>query len=452
LISPSKNPTVDEAPILHVDLDAFFASVEVLDNPALRGKPVAVGGAGERGVIASASYEARRYGIRSAMPSVVAKRACPALIILPGRFDRYEAYSRQFHDVVRDLTPDFEPLGLDEVFADLRSLRRLDVQPLAAAASLRRRINDELGLLCGVGLGRNKLFAKLASKESKPRIVNRRLVEGPGVFWVSPEQEARWLEALPVRALWGVGPATAAKLAQLGLTWVRDLARVDETTLAQHVGPSMAAALAAYAQGEDYREVVVDRALKSVGHDQTFARSLLGLDEVKKALKVHAAVVARALREKGQVARTMSVSVRFDDLTSVSRSQTLSFGIDDEFAIEAIGEALLQSVDLSRSVRLLGLHASGLLERSENHMQLSFGIETTSLDAKVGAAAISRERQVGNEALRDAIDEVRQRFGRTSVGVASELSDKGVDVVTQRGRHAFGPEKSKNDDDATRER
>ena len=434
-----------------MDLDAFFASVEVLDDPRLRGKPVAVGGAGERGVIASASYEARRYGVRSAMPSVIAKRACPALIILPGRFDRYEEYSRRFHDVVGDLTPEYEPLGLDEVFADLRSLRRLGVRPLDAATSLRRRITNELGLYCGVGLGRNKLFAKLASKESKPRVVDRGLVEGPGVFWVSPAQEAEWLRVLPVRALWGVGPATAAKLAQLGLTWVRDLARVDEATLAQHVGPSMAATLADYAKGEDYRDVVVDRALKSLGHDQTFARSLTGLLALRGALKVHAGVVARALREKERVARTITVIVRFDDRTSVSRSQTLTFGIDDEDAIEAIAGALVQSLDLSKSVRLLGLYASGFLERRENQMQLSFGIEAPSLDAKAGAVALSRSSQVGNEALRDAIDEVRRRFGRTSLATANELGDRGVEVATQRGRHAFGPDEARDEPDVTRE-
>jgi DNA polymerase-4 len=447
LNSPTKSPTVDEAPLLHVDLDAFFASVEILDDPTLKGMPVAVGGAGARGVIASASYEARRYGVRSAMPSVTAKRACPNLIILPGRFDRYEAYSRRFHDIVRDLTPDFEPLGLDEVFADLRSLRRLKVKPLEAAGTLRHRINHELGLLCGVGLGRNKLFAKLASKESKPRIEQGSLVDGPGVFWVSPEQEALWLDTLPVRALWGVGPATAEKLAQLGLTWVRDLARVDEATLAAHVGPSMAAALAAYAQGEDFRDVVVDRELKSLGHDQTFARSLCGLDEVREALKTHAAVVARGLREKGRVARTISVIVRFDDRSSVSRSQTLSFGVDDEYAIEAVGEALLQGVDLSLAVRLLGLHASGFMERADNHVQLSFGIDAQTTDAKAKSIALSRARQVENEALRDAVDEVRRRFGRTSVGTASELGDDGLEVITQRGRAAFGP----NDDDVRNE-
>jgi DNA polymerase-4 len=440
LNSPSEQPSVDEAPLLHIDLDAFFASVEILDDPTLKGKPVCVGGGGERGVIASASYEARRFGVRSAMPSVVAKRICPSLVIIPGHFDRYEVYSRKFHDIVRDLTPDFESLGLDEVFCDLRSLRRLNVRPIEAGFALRRRIWDELELLCGVGLGRNKLFAKLASKKSKPYVKDGRLVDGPGVVWVSPQLEARWLEELPVRALWGVGPATAAKLEKLGLHWVRDLARVGEATLSTHVGASMAASLCAYAQGEDRREVVADREMKSVGHDQTFAKSLEGINQVLDAAKGHAAVVARALRGQGRVARTITVVVRFDDLTSVSRSQTLSFGVDDEVAIMAIAEALLQSVELHHAVRLLGIHASSFLERERNQMQLTFGFEAVSGNAREQAEIVSRERQIGHEALRDAVDEVRQRFGRAALGTASELGEHGVDIKTQRGRHAFGPE------------
>ncbi len=437
----SFEPSVDQAPILHVDLDAFFASVEILDDPSLAGRPVCVGGMAERGVIASASYEARRYGVRSAMPSMVARRLCPDLIILPGRFDRYEVYSRQFHEIIRDLTPDVEPLGLDEAFCDLRSLRRLSVRPLEAATRLRERIGDELGLLSGVGLGRNKLFAKLASKESKPRIVEGQLVDGPGVVWVSPALESRWLEAMPVRALWGVGPATASKLQRLGLNWVRDLAHVDEATLARHVGSSMAASLAAYAKGEDFRDVVVDRDVKSVGHDQTFARSLESLRELSDAAKIHAGVVARALRSQGRVARTITVVLRFDDLTSISRSQTLPFGIDDEAALLAVTEALLSSVELRQSVRLLGVHASSFLERSQNQVQLSFDLVADSSDARERAARISLDRQLGHEALRDALDEIRRRFGRTSVGSVSELRDGAVDVATQRGRHAFGPDK-----------
>jgi DNA polymerase-4 len=440
LNSPSEDPSVDEAPLFHIDLDAFFASVEILDDPSLVGKPVVVGGPASRGVVASASYQARRFGVRSAMPTVIARRLCPDLIVLPGRFDRYEEYSRKFHHVIRDLTPDFEPLGLDEVFADLRSLRLLNVRPIEAAVALRARINTELGLECGVGLGRNKLFAKLASKKSKPRVENGKLVPGAGVVWVSKRLEAQWLNELPVRALWGVGPATAAKLEKLGLRWVRDLVSVDERTLASHVGPSLAATLWAFAHGEDNREVVVDRVVKSIGHEQTFLRSLQGMDELVVAARTHSAVVARALRSQGRVARTISIVVRFDDFTGVTRSQTLSFGIDDEFAITAIAEALLGSVDLPHTVRLLGVHASSFLERSENQMQLTFGFEASSDNAREQAQLVSRERQVGYEALRDAVDDVRHKFGRAAVGTASELRDGGVEIETQRGRHAFGPE------------
>lgn len=440
MTSPSEDPSLDEAPILHVDLDAFFASVEVLDDPTLRGKPVCVGGAGERGVVASASYEARRYGVRSAMPSVVARRLCPDLVMLPGRFDRYEEYSKRFHTLVEGLTPEYEPLGLDEVFADLRGLHRLGVRPVAAAWALRARITDELSLRCGIGLGRNKLFAKIASKQSKPRVEDGRLVEGAGVVWVSPALEEAWLAAMPVDALWGVGPATAAKLRRLGLGYVRDLARVDEATLRGHVGPALAATLVAYAQGEDRREVDSDRRAKSLGNEQTFARSLLGLVEVTPRVREHAAVVARTLREHERVARTISVVVRYDDFTGVTRAQTLPFGIDDEEAVAAIAEALVATVDLSQAVRLVGVHASGLIAPDQNALQLSFGLEGDEADLRQRATQRSLERQVSREALRDAVDEVRRRFGRTAVASGSDLSEVGVDVATQRGKTMFGPE------------
>jgi DNA polymerase-4 len=184
--------------------------------------------------------------------------------------------------------------------------------------------------------------------------------------------------------------------------------------------------------GEDRREVIVDREMKSVGHDQTFARSIEGIDQLAHLAKGHAAVVARALRSQGRVARTITVVVRFDDLTSVSRSQTLSFGVDDEAAIAAIAEALLQSVDLH--------HASSFLERENNQMQLTFAIQASSDNAREWAEIVSRARQISHEALRDAVDEVRQRFGRAALGTASELGEHGVDIATQRGRHAFGPE------------
>lgn len=437
--SPNSSPSLHEVPILHVDLDAFFASVEILDDPSLVGRPVCVGGSAARGVIASASYEARRHGVTSAMPSVVARRLCPELIILPGRFERYEQYSHRFHSLVNDLTPEYEPLGLDEVFADLRSLRRLRIRPVEAAQQLRRRIREELFLECGVGLGRNKLFAKLASKRSKPRIVDHRLLEGPGVVWVSREMERNWLEEMPVRALWGVGPATAKKLQQLGLYWVRDLRGVDQASLARHVGSAMAATLASYARGEDDRPVDSRRELKSLGHDQTFATSLVGPGEVFAQCRHHAGVVARALRAQGRVARTLSVVLRFDDLTSLSRSQTLPFGVDDEAAICSLAQALAGSVDLSRPVRLLGLYASSFLARENNPVQLSFGVSVSS-DVRDEAVEHSRERQMSSAALRDALDDIRQRYGANSVGVASDLDGDGLRIERQRGSHAFGPE------------
>ncbi len=435
--SPSRRPGVLEAPILHVDLDAFFASVEVLDDPSLAGRPVAVGGAGERGVIASASYEARRYGVRSAMSSALARRLCPSLVVLPGRFERYAEYSRRFHGLVADLTPVYEPLGLDEVFCDLRSLARLGVDPIEAAHGLRRRLLEELRLRCGIGVARNKLFAKLASKAAKPRVDAGQLVEGEGVVWVDGATEERWLATLPVRALWGVGPATAAKLERLGLLFVRDLRGVGAATLARSVGPSMAATLVAFAAGEDDREVVTDRPLKSLGHEETFQRSLVGRRELATALRAQAGVVARTLRERDLVARTLTLLVRFDDGTQVSRSQTVGYGLDDEGALLELAEALAGSVELVGAVRLLGLHASGLRARTGEGLQLRLPLGAPATDAPEDRA---RARQAERAALRDAIDEVRRRFGRDALATAGELTADGVEVATQRGRHPFGPE------------
>lgn len=433
-------PGVHEAPIAHVDLDAFFASVEILDDPSLRGRPVAVGGAGERGVIASASYEARRFGVSSAMPSVIARRRCPSLIILPGRFERYSEVSRRFHEMIGDVTPHVEPIGLDEAFLDLRSLGLLRVDPIRAVSELRERIRTELQLLSGVGLARNKLFAKLASRRAKPSVRNGRLVDGPGVLWVSPELEVQWLNELEVRSLWGVGPATNAKLAQLGVRYVRELAMISQADLERHFGPSLGATLAAYATGDDPREVITARAQRSVGHDQTFATSLAGVTEVRRALIGHAGVVGRALRRRREVARTISVVARFDDLQSVSRAQTLAFGIDDVDAIYSVAEALVSSIDLSRSTRLLGLYASNLSAREDNAVQLRFDLPDEGTDDRSRALRTSHDFQVSREALRDVVDDIRRRFGTHSLASAGELTSEGIEVSNQRSSHPFGPE------------
>lgn len=436
--SLASEPTLEQAPILHVDLDAFFASVEVLDDPSLQGRPVCVGGVGPRGVIASASYEARQFGVRSAMPTAVAMRRCPELVVMPGRFDRYEEYSAMFHAIVRDLSPVYEPISLDEVFIDVQSLAALHIRPMAAGRALRDRLRDELRLQCGIGVARNKLFAKLGSKAAKPRSVGGRLVPGAGVFWVSPEVEHQWLHELPVEALWGVGPATAAKLRQRGLRLVRDLRKIDEATLAHHIGSAMAATLHAYAHGEDKRVVEVQRVTKSIGHDQTFAQSIIGHQALGVAIVHHAGIVARALRGRGVVAKTVTVGVRFEDFQLVQRSQSLPFGVDDSSAIAAVAMALLEGIDVSSPVRLLQVHAAGLMDRHVNEVQLSFGVPDGS-SGRAGALEASRAAQVANEALRDVLDDIRQRYGSSAVGRASELSESGLDVQRQRGSNPFGP-------------
>ena len=421
--------------ILHIDLDSFFASVEVLDDPQLRGRPVAVGGDGDRGVVASANYEARRYGVYSAMPMVVARRRCPDLVIRPGRFDRYEEMSARFHAIVFDLTPVVEPLGLDEVFADLTSVARFHLDSVSAAHSVRQRIADELSLDCGIGVGRNKLFAKLASKKAKPRVVDGQLVAGPGVFLVTDEVEREWLDELPVRALWGVGPATAKKLDQMGLRLVRDIRAIEVRDLLPALGPAVSQTLWEFAHGIDTRTVEVDRVGKSIGHDATYPRSIPGATQVRAVLLDHATVVARNLRERELVARTITLVLRFDDFRGITRSHTLAFGVDDARAIEEIAAALLESVSIEQAVRLVGIHASGLRARAANQVQLTFDVGAS--DARDAAQENARQRQVDGSALRDAIDEVRQRFGQTAVATLRDLHDEGVELGEQRGRSAF---------------
>lgn len=430
--------TVDDYPILHVDLDAFFASVEVLDDPSLEGRPVAVGGPGERGVIASASYVARARGVRSAMSSLVALRLCPDLVILPGRFSRYEEVSAQFHDILADLTPIFEPLSLDEAFADLSSLRRLEVDPVRAAHDLRARIRDEIGVGSGVGLGRNKLFAKLGSKHSKATFADGQIHEGPGVYVVTPAIEVQWLETLSVRALWGVGPALEARLVRLGLRYIRDLRGIEESVLARHVGPAMAHTLVEYAQGIDERPVEPDRANKSLGHEETFGVSVTDDEELRRHARRQSAIVARTMRETAQVARRVSVHVKFDDLTSVSRSHTVSYGIDDEEAVFAIADELVGTIERRGPVRLFGVYLSMLGPRENLATQLAFDLQSTPHEMT------SEERQLRSESLKEALDDVRRRFGRSAVGTGIDFDRGELRVATQRDRHAFGPEATEN--------
>ncbi|HZU80852.1 MAG TPA: DNA polymerase IV, partial [Acidimicrobiales bacterium] len=223
--------SVLDCTVLHVDMDAFFAAVEVLDDPALAGKPVIVGGSGMRGVVASCTYEARVFGVRSAMSAVEARRRCPKALFVSGRYWRYQQVSEQLHEVLHEFTPVVEPIGLDEAFLDVAGAVRLLGPPPTIAAALRAAVGDRLGLTCSVGVARTKMVAKLASEAAKPLATSEGPRPGRGVVVVEPEQELAFLHALPVRALWGVGPATAVRLERLGVTTVAELAALPEETL-----------------------------------------------------------------------------------------------------------------------------------------------------------------------------------------------------------------------------
>ena len=419
--------------ILHVDMDAFFASVEVLDDPSLSGKPVIVGGAGARGVVASCTYEARAYGVHSAMPSMRARQLCPDAIFLSGRHGRYAEVSAELHKILADITPMIEPIGLDEAFMDVAGALRLLGPPDQIAHGLRRRVRDELGLACAVGIGRSKMLAKLASRAAKPRASRAGLVPGPGVFLVEPADELAFLHRHDVEALWGVGPATAKRLHELGVRTVGDLAAVPPDALVRRLGKASGAHLAALARGEDPDPVNPNRPNKSIGHEETFSQDLVDPHELERHVLRMAESVATMLRGASTSARTITVKVKFKDLSLQTRSHTLGRPIATGGAIGQVAAALLAGIDPGEGVRLLGVSASGL--GTDGVDQLSFDLGD-GLDAD-NQSATAREQSWHD--VTAAVDAIRTRFGRGAVGSAAMVTDEGVQVPARRDA-PWGPD------------
>ena len=260
--------------VLHVDMDAFYVSVELRRHPELVGQPVVVGGTGPRGVVAAASYEARRFGVTSALPSTVARRRCPHAVFLPGDHQLYSAVSRDVHEIFRRFTPVVEPLSLDEAFLDVTGATRLFGDGVAIARRIRDDVRAELALGCSVGVASNKFLAKLASVEAKPVAYPDRVDPGPGVVEVVVGRELEFLHPLPVERLWGVGPVTLERLRRLGVRTVAELASIDESAVIASLGKANGTHLLNLARGIDDRPVEVNRELKSVGHEETFAHDL----------------------------------------------------------------------------------------------------------------------------------------------------------------------------------
>ncbi|MHB8682386.1 MAG: DNA polymerase IV [Acidimicrobiales bacterium] len=421
-----------QATILHVDMDAFFAAVEVLDDPTLANKPVIVGGDGSRGVVASCTYEARAFGVHSAMSSVEARRRCPQAVFVPGRYWRYAETSAQLLELFRSFTPLVEPISLDEAFLDVAGAVRLLGAPDRIAWALRRKVADELGLACSVGVAPTKMLAKLASEAAKPIAERTGPRPGRGVVVVEPGRELEFLHPLPVRALWGVGPATAKRLDALGVVSVGELAAVPEDTLCRALGQAHGRHLARLARGEDDRVVVPEHEAKSVGHEETFARDLHSHADLHGHVVRMADAVANRLREAGVQARTVTLKVRFGDRATITRSQSVASPTTSARVLRVIAAALLDAVEVGQGVRLLGVSVSGL-SRDTGAVQLSFDDDDGGAEAQPPDPGEPRWEEV--EA---AVGAVRARYGQGAVAPAALVGRHGLSVK-RRGDTQWGP-------------
>ncbi|MFE4974079.1 DNA polymerase IV [Kitasatospora sp. NPDC056651] len=380
--------------IIHLDMDAFFAAVEQAAKPSLRGKPVIVGGLGGRGVVSTASYEARKFGVHSAMPMAQARRLCPNAAFLSGRFEAYRQNSEIVMGLLRQLSPLVQPLSLDEAFVDLEAgpygpaLREADHETgerlvLALAEDLRADIERLTGLTGSVGAAGSKLMAKIASEQAKPN----------GLVMVEPGQERAVLGPMPVRALPGIGPATEQVLRRAGLNTVADLAEAGETELVQLVGRAHGAGIFQMSIGLDERPVVADQDAKSVSVEDTYEVDLADRDRVLREVEALAARCVRRLRAAGRSGRTVVLKVRRFDFSTLTRSETLGGPTDDEAVITATARRLAEQVDITGGVRLLGVGVAQLADYTQEDLFAQALREEAAEHAEVAAAAEQAEEE-----------------------------------------------------------
>ncbi|CAL9366638.1 DNA polymerase IV [Actinosynnema sp. ALI-1.44] len=381
--------------MLHVDMDAFYASVEIRDNPELAGKPVVVGGTAHRGVVSSANYLAREYGVRSAMPTSHARRLAPHAVFVMPNFARYQEVSRGVMAIFRDITPLVEPLSLDEAFLDVSgALKRLKATPAEIGALIRRQVEEAQGVTCSVGVAPTKFLAKLASGMCKP----------DGMMVVPRSDVLEFLHPLPVSALWGVGKRTAEQLDRVGLETVADVAATPLPRLRRVLGVALAEHLHALAQGLDDRPVVPSTREKSIGAEETFEVDHYDREVLRRELLRLSERSAATLRQRGLRGRTVSIKVRFADFTTITRSKTLRVATDVTREVYQTASTLLDEQVPPGAVRLIGVRIEQLVEGDDGE-QLMF-------DAP--------ER--GWREAEQAADQARTRFGRAAVKPASLLS------------------------------
>ncbi|MEU4236609.1 DNA polymerase IV [Actinoplanes sp. NPDC026619] len=393
---PRFGPEADDTgcTILHVDMDAFFASVAVRSQPELRGKPVVVGGVGPRGVVSSASYEARRYGVRSAMPTARARALCPAAIFLPVDGPSITAASRAVMAIFRDVTPLVEPLSSDEAFLDVAGAQRLLGRPAEIARQIRERMSAEQQLTCSVGVAPTKFVAKLGSTRAKP----------DGMLVIPAGLVLDFLHPLPVDALWGVGERAAETLRRLGLTTVGELAQAPFGMLRRAVGEASAAHLHELSWGRDPRRVTPEHVEKSIGAEMTFDTDVADPGLIRRSLLGLAEKVGARLRASGQVGRTVAIKVRLADFRTVNRSRTVAASTDVAREIFETSWALFEALAATDHIRLVGVRVEGLTDAATTSRQLTLG-----------------EPDRGWREAEAAADAVAAKFGGARVGPASLL-------------------------------
>ncbi len=368
--------------IIHVDMDAFFASVEQLDNPQYRHLPVIVGGSANRGVVAAASYEVRKYGVFSAMPIAQALRRCPQAVILPVRMDRYREVSARVFRIFREITPEVEGLSLDEAFLDVTGSLALFGSIEKIGENIRKRILEETGLQASVGMAHNKYLAKLASDAGKPR----------GFVHVPADGVRAFLDPMPVKRIWGIGKQTLPKIQQLGILTIGQLRKADPVVLAQVLGKRTAHFIA-LARGEDERKVIAGRADKSMSREVTFDTDIVKSRELFSELQRQAESVTRRLRSQGLLARTIQVKIRDSRFRTVTRSRSLATPTSSTDLVFKQARQLLQSWledHLNTPVRLLGVGVSGL--ESPDARGISYDLQS-------------------QKALDRTLDEIKQKYG-----------------------------------------
>ena len=385
------------ATILHVDMDAFFAAVELLDHPELRGRPAIVGHPGPRSVVTSATYEARRFGVRSAMPVSQALRLCPGAIILPPHMDKYRDYSKRVMAIFSEVTPLVEPLSIDEAFLDVSGARRLLGSPRRIAELIRARVRDETGLTCSVGAASTKFVAKLASGRAKP----------DGLLVIPASETLAYLRPLPVGALWGVGESTQQSLQRLGLRTVADLADTPLPVLQRAVGEASGRKLHDLANGVDTRSIVVASREKSVGHEMTFEQDISDPVRLRRELLRLSSQVGARLRQHELVGRTVALKLRFSDFRTVTRSRTLAEPTNVGRRIFEEATSIYDGLSLGRTpIRLIGVRVEQLADAGGSRLAL------WDPDAE------------WREAER-TLDQVSARFGRGAIGPASLVRSTG---------------------------